>query len=364
MKKAGPIKKISIPTNLPAPESTYATKDAIFRVYRAKGLYSSEWRHSAFFKLVSIARTSYHRYGPRELFDKYDEKAAIYLVHTTYSKGDNNQELVNEWLSVRMVPGDGSFKGVGEPELYVYNKTPVTELIRKRMGYSKTQFWKHIISDSRMCGIHPYAVRNNKVIKHHTEKHAYTAESMALMQIQFMVDYPPQTIPYQFVTAIIKPQIRDKVIALQKGDVRAKPNFISAHKTLALPKGEVGVKRGIYSYRFPSYWLNMDELKSLLRRLLNKKHITQKTLQHYLDTDSLDIKEADIRIGRMLTVKGQLAGSNLTGAKLRSYVDMHVSDIPELQIIPIKTWRKGFFRLLHKAQIDIFSIHPELKSYR
>lgn len=359
--------ELRIQPKLPTPDSTYITKHATFEVYRAKDLYNKKWRNSVLHKLVGFARTSYGRYGLRSLFDEYDLKAAIYLARATYEQKTSHggREVVSEWLSVRMVPGDGEFKGVGEPELYTFKNTPVSELLRQKMKLSKGKFWSHIVSDSRMCGIHPYAVtKNNKVVRVPTERHQYTAECMALMQAQFMVDFSPSTLSFQYVSAIVKPEIRDKVITLRKKKLAAKPNFISAHKTLGLSKAaEVTVDRSAYTYQFPRYWLNMKELKSLLHGLVGKKKLSEETFKHYLLGHSLDSVNGEINLGNMLAVKGPLVKASITGSKLRELVDKHVSDTPELQIIPINAWRRGFLRLLKIAGINVFKKHPELSKF-
>ena len=133
---------------LPAPDSFYKKHNVTFEVYRAKNLYSQKWRHPSLHKLVSASRTSYQRYGLRALFDKYDNKAAIYLIRAQYhgkKLKNGNARLINEWLSVRMVPGDGKFNGVGELELYNSKNTPVVELLQQKMHHSRSKFWHYVI---------------------------------------------------------------------------------------------------------------------------------------------------------------------------------------------------------------------------
>ncbi|MEI6057440.1 MAG: hypothetical protein WCQ60_00530 [bacterium] len=353
---------------LPIADSVYVKDDVTFEVYRAKDMYHKEWRHPSFHTIVSLARTSYRRYGPRDLFDKYDDKAVIYLVRARYPRGHvlgTDAELVNEWLSVRMVPGDGDFEGVGELELYTFNKVPIVDIFCKKNKFSKNNFWHHVISDSRMCGIHPYTVGNDKVVASlPTERHKYTPECMALMQAQFMVDFPPQTTSFTYVSAIVRPEIRDKVITLRKGAHHITPNFISAHTTLGLTNdAKVVVERNAYTYQFPRYWLHMEELKTLIRRLLLEKKLTEKTLQHYLGEHDIDSLDGELALAKILVAEGTLVDAVLSGEGLRALVDKEVSDVPELQIIPIDSWRSGFLHILVNAGVDVFKVHPELKRF-
>lgn len=349
---------------LPTPDAVFVSKQARFEIYRAKDLYKKSWRHPGLHQLAAIARTSYHRYGSRSLFDKYDRKAAIYLARVQYYKKQSEGKplLVNEWLSVRMVPGNGEFNGVGEPELFALNGISVAELLQKKMNVSRSEFWSHIISDSRLCGIHPYTLDSHrKITRLESNKHEYTPHCMALMQLQFMRDYPPSKLPFEFVTAIIRPEIRDKVLTVQKGKTLAKPHFVPAHTTLGLSKKDkVIVNREAYAYQFPKYWLNMHQLKKLLNKLLKNKQISQKTFDYYLDSYSIDSMEGEIKLSKLLTAKGKLAGGKITGPKLRSLIDKYVADTTELQIIPIQAWRKGFLAMVSKVGIKIPKNYPKL----
>jgi hypothetical protein len=347
--------KYSIQPRLPEADSKYELGGVEFDVFRVKEMYDSRWKNKSLHKTLSFARTSYQRYGSRDIFDKHDSKAAIYLIHAKYPQSINSgtNQIIHEWLSVRMVPGDGEFNGVGEPELYSYNNIPITELMRKKIGCEINDFWKFIYSDSRMCGIHPYILgKKNEIIPLHSEKHKYTPICMALMQLKFMGDYPEDRIPYKYVTAIIKPEIRDKVISLKKGDKIIKPNFDSAKKTLALKKGDrIQVNRRIYSYNFPRYWLDLKAFKLLLKDLQNKNIISKKTITHYLGNHSIDSLEGELKFANMLTEKGMLKFATISAEEFRQLVDKYVPDVPELQIIPIHTWRKGFLKILNAAGI-------------
>ncbi len=104
---------------LPPPTARYAAPGVEFDVYRAKDLFKNRWNSPALKEILLLCRGSYSRYGDRPLLDAYDTKAAIYLVRASYQQPTtNNQQLVQEWLSIRMVPGDGKPIGVHEPEIF------------------------------------------------------------------------------------------------------------------------------------------------------------------------------------------------------------------------------------------------------
>ena len=257
-----------------------------------------------------------------------------------------------------MVPGDGHFNGVGELELYRRGGVDVTELFRKKIGSTKGAFWKHVISDSRLCGIHPHTISKLGGVSYITpEKHNYSSESMALMQAQFMIDHAHLDLPFTHVTAIVRPEIRDRVITDRKGMLIKKPTFIPAWKTLDIPPRErLTVDRNVYSYHYPRYWLDMEKLKLLLATLLHDKKISQRTIDYYC-------KSTADKTAKMLTARGKLVGATLTGDELRDLVDRHVPDAPELQITPIGVWRKSFLKMLQGTDIDVVKKHPELRRF-
>ncbi len=118
MKSAAP--SLSQLSALPAPTAQYAAPGVEFDVYRAKGLHRNRWNSRALKEIVLACRNSYARYGDRPLLDEYDKKAAIYLVRARYPVANLQSPAgsLQEWLSIRMVPGDGKPTGVHEPEIF------------------------------------------------------------------------------------------------------------------------------------------------------------------------------------------------------------------------------------------------------
>ena len=98
-------------SRLSAPTARYAAPGVVFEVYRARDLHSNRWNGSALKEVALLCRDAYSRYGDRPRLDAYDKKSAIYLVRARYAH-------IEEWLSIRMVPGDGEPIGVHEPEIF------------------------------------------------------------------------------------------------------------------------------------------------------------------------------------------------------------------------------------------------------
>ncbi|MEX0918745.1 MAG: hypothetical protein WDZ85_02140 [Candidatus Paceibacterota bacterium] len=326
---------------LPKPLAVYSTAEAEFEIYRAKDLNNKKWLDKSLYKILALARGSYKKYGARELFDKYDDKAVIYLARARYGKE------TEEWLSVRMVPGDGLFTGIGEIELYKYKNQPVPKLLCDKMNWSNKNLWSKVYSDSRMCGVHPCFIN-----KKNSTKHKFTAICFALMQAQFIADYSEDINTFEYVTAIVRGDIQNKVIALNKnGKVTAMP-FIAAEETLGLPPNKkLNVDRSFYSYKFPTYWLDMDKLIELTKKLYVSGQITTKTLQHYLKTEKIENIEDLTKFSNLLTAEGLLIGSLLTAGEFRYMVDEQVPDIPRLKITPIATWQKGVAKIIKATGI-------------
>ena len=107
----------------------------------------------------------------------------------------------------------------------------------------------------------------------------------------------------------------------------------------------------------------MEELKTLIRRLLLEKKLTEKTLRHYLGEHDIDSLDGELALAKILVAEGILVDAALSGEDLRALVDKEVSDVPELQIIPIDSWRSGFLHILVNAGVDVFKVHPELKKF-
>lgn len=319
---------------LPNPEAVYKKNGVVFNIYKAKGWQKKEWESGELEKLVSLARKSYYRYGSREIYDKYDDKACIFLVSAEYKSPKLDNEILIEWISIRFVPGQGRIKGANELEIYYYAGKSLDKIVKEKFFGNSDKFWDYIVSSSRLCGIEPY-IKNNpgKII---SPKHKYTAISFALAQKQFIDDCHKTGSDFKFITEIVRTDFMKKAISIKtKNGKRIGPPSMRADKTLEIKNPRlIKLDRSIYSYKFPNYWLNIYQLDSLLQRLIRNKLLSKNYKKYYPEHS------------KILNIKGKISDSKLTGNALRSLVDKYVSDSPGLKITDFETWTKGIDKMV------------------
>lgn len=323
---------------LPAPVARFTTKTANLEVYRAKDLHTRAWNSPALKKVMVFARSSYSRYGKRPLFDAYDAKAAIYAVRAIYSN-KGNKGRVEEWLSVRMVPGDGLPWGVGEPEIFTARNKPVDTQMKEKLGGSG--FWKKVASSSRMCGIHPYAVDDSGEVRFLQEtRHKETPLSFALIHKQFISDYPIARFPYKYITAVIRKDFYVNRLKYSTLGKKYYPLFTPAYSFLKLQPNEVRVERKKYSYDFPTYWFDNKKLLNLLNRLrkLNKLSLLRVLIPAMIPKLSGSNKQIEV------------AGVRLKLHDFHALLDRYVPDGPELKITKAAPWYRSMSAILNIAK--------------
>ncbi|MDP2668437.1 MAG: hypothetical protein Q8P07_01200 [bacterium] len=338
----GKIRKFC--TALPKPQSLYRYKNDTIRIYAAKKLFSPKWTSPAVHGIVREARKSYYRYGTRSLWDPYDKKAAVYLARVSYSLNGNP---VEEWLSIRIVPGGGSPKGVGEPEIYSYKNRPLVEYIKHKLFRGNVNFWAQIISGSRMCGVQPYFLTNNGPFTYVLRtKHRHSDICFALIFRRFALDYDKND--YKYISGIIADRIVSAV-SFKKGRKILKPFFMPANVGLGVKKGDIKLNRNIYSYKFPIYWLNNGELIKLLNKLVKTKILSKESIKRTGACVPIKNTKELKDIGKLLTARGHIIGSKLTGKELRNMIDASVQNAAELKFTPVKDWNLGIKKILKAA---------------
>lgn len=342
--------------SLPAPHAIYTARGISFSVYRVKKYNAPGWEHASLKKLLELMRRSYERYGARDRFDAYDRRAAIYIVKTRYQRGG---EWVTEWLSSRLLSGYGSPMGTKELEIFTYNGTGLDTLLRIHDGIaSKSAFWKTILSSSRMCGIRD-TVRSSRS---QGTQHRYTSLANALIRAQFLIDHPEAITEFRYVVAILPAWLHHKRLRFKNERKNIVPRYTPAHRFFNVPKQAIALKRDIYSYEYPRYWLNMKDLQKLFVTLYADGALTRETLIRYCDAPTP--AEIDERwLGKLLTIQGNIAGSSITGEELRAQVDISVRDMPELRITPVRKWFRPWIAMLDAADVNIIKNHPELSAW-
>ncbi len=362
----------SLLSKLPKPTAQYAAPGAEFDVYCVKDLSRNHWNSPALKEILLLCRGSYSRYGDRPLLDEYDTKAAIYLVRARYPASFHAPfsmipcPKIEEWLSVRIVPGDGKPLGVHEPEIFEWNGKTADALMQKKIGVrTGRDFWKQVAGSQRMCGIHPYWKKEKGKRKKEIGKrgfhfpfskitflkdpgHRYTAVCFALMHAQFVRDYPLKRFPYRYITSLIRSDYYKKGLAyIARGGGKSvrpvRPVFTSARAFLGLRRGGERVKRDVFSYQYPLYWFDAQRLLRLVNGLRRKarKPALQKLEPRMFYNIS---KEAD----RPTTI----AGLRIAPARMRHLMD-RLPDAPGLNITPAATWYRGMEALLKAAGVTI-----------
>ncbi|MDP3697665.1 MAG: hypothetical protein Q8R55_06695 [Candidatus Taylorbacteria bacterium] len=353
---------ISITSGLSKPHSSYAIKGVIFNIYLAKKWGSSKWMDPCLRKLTLEFRLAYLRYGNRSLLDKYDIKAGIYLISAEYKVRDNQgkSHAVKEWLSIRFVPARGRPNGSGELEIYYFGNKRLDQIAKQKLFKGDIKFQDHIFSSSRMCGVSPYFVKEEDETEEiDISKHNHIPICFALIQHQFITDYFKTGKMSGYISEIIRNDFAAKALTFKRGKIKCGSPSIPAHKTLNLDPSKIKLNRKVYTYKFPTYWLNIGRLIALISTLIKDKILSDKSVKYYLkiNADFKDlIKNGSasemIKLSNLLTVNGKIKYSKLTGVRLRSLIDQNVDDGPELKLTGIKTWNLGINKILDMAGVS------------
>lgn len=343
----------SLLSMLPEPQAVYRAQGAVFEMYRAKDLGTPYFRDPVLKNLVVLARRAYGVYGTRASLDQYDRKAAIYLVRVLYPVSKRDSARVEEWLSIRMVPGTGDPVGGGELEIFSYKGEKLDRVFASRLAREEgnRDFWKQIVSSSRMCGIHPYFTvpkRSRRL----SIKHRFTAIGFPLIHIQFTLDYSPRnpSYSYRYVTAIIRSELAMKGLKIERGGKVFRPLFTPAFELLGVDREKIAADRSIYAYDFPAYWFDVPRLISLLRELIERGALTNKSVAHYTGGE-IGSSKSTRHLGSLLTISGSILGSGITGEELRQTIDARLGTIPELKITEYHVWNRALRAMLQAAGI-------------
>lgn len=201
-------------------------------VFRVKPLYKNEW-HPIGFSIVAHNRTSYRIYNaPR--FDIYDTKAAIYIARASYpyTLPDGRIIPVEEWTSLRFIPGDGEPKSTEDLMFYIAededgHRQPILTAMRERLpvlqGLSEDKALGHIATESRFCGVHSYArnpedqdafIKNIKTRKSAGDKLAGRVQTSGLgfacMSSAFLQEIDEAGLPFDIITCIMHTELSDE----------------------------------------------------------------------------------------------------------------------------------------------------------
>lgn len=352
---------------LTTPLSSWKFGDVIVKIYRPKNLYEAKWVDEVAKELVFAARRFSNLLYGRPLTDKYDPQSAIYAGSATYPLLIGREYFfLKEWLSVRLVPGNGNPRGTGELEIYTCRGENVADVVRRKFFQGDHDFLNFIAASNRMCGCRPYfkskSDEKRMTVDLLPKKIQHTALLYALINKHFVDDYLIH-FGSRYITGVIIDQLVDKALTINIGSGRYGAYFKNAHELLGVAPNEIKLDRHTnnnYAYHYPTYFLNVRQLLQWLDGLISRGLLTRESIEHYLKTDlsfSEIAKQPNLHLEclrnlrKLFSASGQICGSGLTGDDLRGLANIEVEDGPKLRITPISDMMNSIEVFLNAAGI-------------
>lgn len=325
---------------LPAPIKTVTMAGAKFYVYLVKDFFQNKYNEECL-KILKTARASYLRYGNVPILDQYDSKSLIFLVKTVYKTRYENKEIpTEEWLSLRFTPGYGSPEFTEDFSHVLVKNNSIKSTFKKILFPEVKNFSKHIISISRLCKIPPKFISKKITTPLYLKKNKYTLHSFYLLNKVF-IERKITGNDFSYITLLMRDEVLNKSLSTKKIN-NLKILLRDSHKVLGLKNpADIRIKRYMFTYKFPGYFLNTNDVTKLLKKLLHNGDITTKTLKHYSDNEYKNIRSLKFaHMGKIFSEKGKLKFSNISANKLRTISNKEIKDGPKLKIAPLKNWIK------------------------
>lgn len=361
----------SLCCNLSAPVSVWTNGTASFEVYKAKSLYNEEWLNQTLYKLVLDARSSYDRWGGDLFFpDVDDSKAVVYLVRASYPlmlEGHSEGCEVEEWFTFRFIPGNGEPFGIRDLSLFTCDGKPIIDVIQEVLFKGEGACLDFLANSSRLGSIAPYFRLKEDEDRYSVKlpgKHRYTAVSLGLMNRQFLQEVYEARIPFRYIVGIIRDELIVKALSVRFNGICYAPAFTPAFEALGLQNDQaIKLDRHAFSmqaYQFPSYFFEVDQLIAALRSAIEAGSLSDETIKYYFQTERTfgEITEKDMfttkdlrSLGKLLTTKGRIKESGMTGEQLRIIIDREVGDGPGLKITTVEARTRSISDLFHAAQL-------------
>lgn len=329
------------------PVATVSTRLVCFEIYRAKDIGSSKW-DSDLFEVVRRARESYvPPYGNVPLLDGFDFSAAVYLVRMRSVHAE--EHCWEEWLSARFIFANHYMTPPRTHKLlqYLYRGQPFIEALDGILP----QAARRVAVISRICG---FATDCDALGESTHAKLHFTAQALALMVKQFIIDYKKKR-----DLCLLMGLFRDELIqkALTKEiDGRFLPVFFSATDIFRDSRpDDFCIDRGISAYNFPAYFFDTKALARLLAQLVHdgslSSEIVRKHLEHperiveLLNGEDLPYNEFR-KMGPLLSRRGHIHGTRMTGEALRCRISHSVPDGPHLRMLEVESLLSTIPKLL------------------
>lgn len=349
------------------PLSSWKAGDAILKIYRGKDLYVAQWPDMIIKNLIFAAREISNLPYGRPLTDKYDAKSAVYIGSATYPLLIGGEYFfLEEWLSVRLVPGNGDPRGMGELEMYTCHGENIEDMVRRSLFGDSEDFLNFVAASNRMCGCRPYFKQGSDEKRITADllprKICHTALLYALINKHFVDDFLSH-FDSKYITGVIIDRLVDRALTTNIGTECYGTHFTYAHEILKVASSEIKLDRRAnnnYVYRYPAYFLNSRQLLEWLEGLVERQVLTKDTIEHYLKTTfSLKdiVQQSHVHLGslknlhRLFLAKGKIFGSGISGAELCELADKEVEDGPKLRITPIEDMVKSVDKFLKALDV-------------
>ena len=342
---------------LPSPTREFQEGDTHVFIYTVKSSDEKIFFHPELYKILCEARKSYWRYGDVPLIDKYDAKSFIYLTRVVYPSVQGGAHcFLEEWTSMRFIPAAGVPFSTEDLESCVYQGETLSTKIKKTLFQNQDTAFDRLITISRICRIRPHVFTKNFRFDHQAlpQKNKYTALSFVAMVQLFLDQSIEAGKNYEWFTALAKEELFTKVLHLNREEKDVRFPFFRASEVLKIPPARtIRVNRSLLSYRYPGYFLDVEELFLLFEKLIDLKRMKDSSLCHFLgikepfsdfrkkykELPSADFVKILQGISNLLLTEGWIENSSLHASQLRSLCDLCVSDAIQLYLSPTFLWQ-------------------------
>lgn len=353
--------------NLSSSLSRWRAQDgSLFEIYRAKKFGESLTGNTPLQKIVFLARAASNVSYGRPLADAFDIKSAAYLGRARYIDASApSPVLLEEWLCVRLVYGNGAPVGTGELDFYLCGDETVEQKVRKSFfdNCAAKDFWPFCSASNRMCSIRPFPA-DPRVEPHYfvtPQKNKHTAVLYALINKHFLDDCLSGG-QCQLLSGIILNRIVDNALALRIGKKNYGTHFTPAHALLGVSAKDVRLNRAkddSYVYRYPAYFLDVPKLIETLSDLC-ARNLLSETVYDIFAGGSLFDRDCRVQysahrlrsLGVLLGIRGKIPYSSLSGEELRRIIDERVPDGPELKLTPLPLLERSIEHLISVCRLE------------
>lgn len=285
-----------------------------------------QWKNKSLQKKVLACRKAYLRYGKVPLLDKFDKKSDVYLIECLNKKHADKKA---EYFSIRFVHAGKKKPYATEDFLHFGHKNISLDSILK----------KHKIKLNTLATISKFCRQKAK-----QTNLKFTQLAFCLANKFFLETHPE----IKYLTGLFRNEVINK--SLKKNNL---PKFTKAKASLDF---NLKINRSVSAYKFPGYFLNLSDLQTVIKNLVNSYQITAPTLNFYLGKrlttqilsgESLKIEQTKL-LPKLLLAFGQLKNARISGEKLREILNTKVKDGPDFYFLYKEPWLNSINKFLNE----------------